>query len=327
MTTLSLRERQYMGMRAAESPMVRQDKIWARYSSDKVDVAHGLSDVIRALVGASNTCRPLRAISAGSSSEPQFRILESMFRGGLWLVDVEREAIDIIRERNRRQSIGHVHPIQGDYLSLFGNEGSATRFTRDVLSGQRADLIILHHSMYYAPRSAWTDLIWSLYSQVLNRADKADKEADETGGAIHAVLSSSRADDPKSANWFYNHFAGRYFGVRNTQDLPEFAGELRKDPRFSDALIQTRTSQCRFWCDDFGEFMHGVWMILLHPNVHRFDEVQQREVIEYVYENVYMTRHPLVQQQDHLYIQVVGHNAGKPKAPPVAACFEHTPAS
>jgi hypothetical protein len=324
MTTLSLWERQDIGMRAAESPMVRQDKIWARYSGDKVDVAHGLSDVIRALVGASNTCRPLRAVSAGSSSEPQFRILESMFRGGLWLVDIEQQAMDIIRERNRRQHISHVHPIQGDYLSLFGDEDSAMRFTRDVLTGQRADLITLHHSMYYAPRSAWTDLIWSLYSQVLMRGD--DK-ADETGGAIHAVLSSSHAENPKSANWFYNHFADKYFGMRNTQDLPEFAEELRKDPRFSDALIQTRTSHYRFWCDDFGELMHGVWMILLHPNVHRFDEVQQREVIEYVYENVYMPQHPLMQQQDHLYIQAVGGDAGKSKSLRVAACFERTPAS
>jgi hypothetical protein len=323
MTTLSLRERQVIGMRAAESPMVRQDKAWARYSSDKIDVAHGLSDVIRALVRASNTCRPLRAISAGSSSEPQFRILESMFRGGLWLVDIERQAIDIIHERNKRQCISHVHPVQGDYLSLFGSEDAATRFTRDVLNGQRADLITLHHSMYYAPRAAWTDLIWSLYSRVLAHEEK---ETDEPGGAIHAVLSSSHADDPRSANWFYNHFAGKYFGVRNTQDLPEFAGELRKDPRFSDALIQTRTSHSRFWCEDFGELMHGVWMILLHPNVHRFDEGQQREVIEYVYENVYTARQPLMQRQDHLYIHAVGSNAATPETLRVAACFERTPA-
>ncbi len=323
MRTLSIGERQDIGMRAAESPMVTQDKIWARYSSDKVDVAHGLSDVIRALVRASNTSRPLRAVSAGSSSEPQFRILESMFRGGLWLVDIEQQAIDIIRERNNRQGIGHVHPVQGDYLSLFGNQDSAARFTRDVLNGQRADLITLHHSMYYVPRSAWTDLIWSLYSQVLTRGGK---EAGQTGGAIHAVLSSSRADDPKSANWVYNHFAGKYFGVRNTQDLPDFAGELRNDPRFSDALVQTRTSRCRFWCEDFGELMSGMWMILLHPNVHRFDEAQQREVIEYVYENVYTARQPLMQRQDHLYIQSVGANAGGSKGLHVATFFERTPA-
>ena len=29
--------------------------------------------------------------------------------------------------------------------------------------------------------------------------------------------------------------------------------------------------------------MAVVWMILLHPNVHRFTEEQQREVIEWVY--------------------------------------------
>jgi hypothetical protein len=128
-----------------------------------------------------------------------------------------------------------------------------------------------------------------------------------------------------SANWLYNHFAGKYFGVRNTQDLPEFARELRNDPRFLDAIIQTRTCHCRFWCEDFGDLMHGVWMILLHPNVHRFDESQQREVIEYVYANVYTAQRPLVQRQDHLYIQTVGGNAGKSETLTFDTCFERTP--
>jgi hypothetical protein len=164
-------------------------------------------------------------------------------------------------------------------------------------------------------------LVWSLYSQVLTGGGQAH----EGGGAIHAVLSSSQADDPMSANWLYNHFAGKYFGVRNTQDLPEFARELRNDPRFLDAIIQTRTCHCRFWCEDFGDLMHGVWMILLHPNVHRFDESQQREVIEYVYANVNTAQRPLVQRQDHLYIQTVGGNAGKSETLTFDTCFERTP--
>jgi hypothetical protein len=45
----------------------------------QVHVAHGLTDVIRSLVRLLDTGRPLRAFSLGSSSELQFRILESMF--------------------------------------------------------------------------------------------------------------------------------------------------------------------------------------------------------------------------------------------------------
>ena len=34
-----------------------------------------------------------------------------------------------------------------------------------------------------------------------------------------------------------------------------------------------------FFVDDFEQYMAGVWMVLLHPNVHRFSEDQQREVV------------------------------------------------
>ena len=43
-------------------------------------------------------------------------------------------------------------------------------------------------------------------------------------------------------------------------------------------------------------------MILLHPNVHRFSEAQQREVIEWVYGELWSRGLPLVQMQDHLVI-------------------------
>jgi hypothetical protein len=223
MVVLSPQQRLDIGVRTANSPMVRQDKIWARYSGDKVDVAHGLADVIRSLVRSMDTDRPLRALSLGSSSEPQFRILESMFREGLWLVDIEQAAIDIILERNKRQGINHVRAVRGDYLA---NEESARRFVREVLGGRRVDLVTLHHSMYYAPRSALMDLIASIYSHILASGGMRGRG---TGGALHAVLSSSHAEDPRSANWLYNHFARKFFGVENTQDLPEFAAELRKE--------------------------------------------------------------------------------------------------
>jgi hypothetical protein len=48
--------------------------------------------------------------------------------------------------------------------------------------------------------------------------------------------------------------------------------------------------------------MAVVWMILLHPNVHRFSEAQQCEVIEWVYRELWSLCLPLVQMQDHLVI-------------------------
>jgi hypothetical protein len=89
-----------------------------------------------------------------------------MFREGLWLVDIEQAAIDIILERNKRQGINHARAVRGDYLSLLANEDSARRFVREVLGGRRMDLIALHHSMYYAPRGAWMDLIAAKYSHI-----------------------------------------------------------------------------------------------------------------------------------------------------------------
>jgi hypothetical protein len=61
-----------------------------------------------------------------------------------------------------------------------------------------------------------------------------------------------------------------------------------------------------FWSEDFEHMMHGVWMILLHPHVHQFDEAQQQDVIEYVYENIYAARQPITQSQDHLFIHALG---------------------
>ena len=72
--------------------------------------------------------------------------------------------------------------------------------------------------------------------------------------------------------------------------------------RLADAQVLTRSNLVHFFAPDFGEFMSVVWMILLHPNVHVFLEEQQREVIEFVYGNVWSRGLPLVQLQDHMVI-------------------------
>lgn len=298
MTALSLGQRIDIGMRAADAPMMRQDKIWSRYSNDKVDVGHGLMDAVRNVMTGVPVERPVAALSLGSSTEPHFRTLESIFRAGLWLVDVEQAALDHVRERMQRQDIQHVHPVQGDFRALLGSDAAARRFVSARLGGQRVELVTLHHSLYYAPRSEWLALFAAIYDRVLTAAD----EKRGAGGAIHAVLGASHSPDPTSVAWLYNYFAGRFFGVHNDQDLVEFAGQLRSDKRFAGARVSTRSSQVRFWADDFEQLMHVVWMVLLHPNVHRFNTAQQREVIEYVYENLFLPRLPLTQVQDHLFL-------------------------
>src|SRR6185503_15601674 len=103
MPTLSEQERIALGLRAAGGHMYRQDKIWSRHSNDKVDIAGTLARAIRTHSKALPLDLPLTALSIGSSNEPQFRILESAFRGGLYLLDIEDAALGLVEERTRRQ--------------------------------------------------------------------------------------------------------------------------------------------------------------------------------------------------------------------------------
>lgn len=141
MMRLSLPERRALGLRAARSQVFRQDKVWSRYSNDKVDIAHRLAHVLRVLSRSLPLARPLRALSIGSSNEPQFRILESACRGGLYLLDIEAEALAVVRERIRRQHTDHVRTIRGDYRSLLGDERRARRFRARALDGHRMALV------------------------------------------------------------------------------------------------------------------------------------------------------------------------------------------
>jgi len=297
MARLSPHDRRTLGLRAARSQMFTQDKVWSRYSRDKVDIAHHLAQVIRSLGRSLPLTRPLRALSIGSSNEPQFRILESAFRGGLYLLDIEAEALDIVRERIRRQATDHVYPIRGDYRALLGDERRARAFRARRLGGRRMHLVTLHHSLYYSPESSWLALLAGLYRAILAGGRGAGPQA-----AIHAVLMASRSSDRRSTTWLYNHFAGACFGARNDQDLRRFGRRLRSDRRFAGARIVAARSRVPFFVPDFEQFMGVVWMILLHPTVHRFSRAQQCEVIEYAYHQLWSRGLPLVQEQDHLVI-------------------------
>ena len=52
MPVLSVEERTRLGLRAAGSHMYQQDKVWSRYSNDKVDIAGTLARVLRTLTKA-----------------------------------------------------------------------------------------------------------------------------------------------------------------------------------------------------------------------------------------------------------------------------------
>jgi hypothetical protein len=294
---LSLKERRRLGLRASSGHMYQQDKIWSRYSNDKVDIAGTLALVICVLNKALPLDIALRGLSIGSSNEPQFRILESVFRGGVHFLDVETVALEVIKERIRRQDIHHAHTIQGDYCIALQDAESALRFRRDYLADERMMLITLHHSLYYSPRSFWNVLLWNLYEYLL----EIDHGLGPTG-AIHAVLMAYHSDDRTSTTWLYNHFSERFFGHHNDQDLKSCAEELRGDMRFAGAEILNKVSRVTFFIEDFEIFMAVIWMILLHPNVHQFSEEQQCEVIEWVYEHIWSRGVPLVQMQDHLVI-------------------------
>ena len=61
MPALSAAERNDMGLRAASGHMYQQDKVWSRYSDDKVDIAGMLARVLRTLGKALPLDRPLTA--------------------------------------------------------------------------------------------------------------------------------------------------------------------------------------------------------------------------------------------------------------------------
>ncbi len=295
--SLTPSERLEFGHRAASGHMYLQDKIWSRYSSDKVDIAHALTSVLRTLHRALPLDWPLVGLSIGSSNEPQFRILEAACRGGLYLLDIDAAALEVVEERTARQGTRQVKVLHDDFRQVLKDRPAVERFWRQELGGQRLSLITLHHSLYYCPQAVWHDLLTNLYERLL-----APPTEYQPSAAIHAVLMASRSDDRASTTWLYNHFAEKFFGCHNDQDLLECAAELSADPRFAGAQLQTRSSQVEFYVDDFERFMAVVWMILLHPNVHCFSEAQQAEVIEWVYENLWSVGQPLVQAQDHLVV-------------------------
>ena len=277
--------------------MHQQDQIWSRNSDDKVDIAGMLARVLRTLSKALPLDQPLTALSIGSSNEPQFRILESACKGGLYLLDIEGAALQVVEERIQRQNTHHVRTIRGDYREVLRDQESVRTFRRQQLNDVSLSLVTLHHSLYYSSQTFWPGLLANVYEHLI-----ASDPTPGPSAAIHAVLMVSRSDDPTSTTWLYNHFAYNFFASRNDQDLALCAEALRHDPRFTGAQVLSERTRVQFFVEDFERFMAVVWMILLHRTVHDFTEDQQREVIEFVYTNLWSRGLPLVQFQDHVVI-------------------------
>jgi len=297
MARLTSAQLRRIALGAGQSRMYQQDKVWSRYSSDKVDIAATLGGVLRTLCHALPLRAKLNALSIGSSNEPQFRILASLCQDGLYLLDIEEAALEVVAERIARQKTGHVALIRGDYGKLLADDASTRRFRTRALGGRRMALVTLHHSLYYAPRAAWRGIVDRIWTHLLARPT-----GDGPGAAIHAVLMANHSDDPASTTWLYQHFAGRFFGTRNDQDLRAFAGELRRDAAYANAQVRAKSTLVDFFVDDFARFMSVVWMILLYPNVHDYTLEQRIEITEHVYRHLWSRKKPLVQVQDHVVV-------------------------
>ena len=114
------------------------------------------------------------------------------------MLDVERSALDVIRQRILRQSLTHVFTLRHDYTRVFLDRDETRRFLRTELGGRRLDLVCVEHSLYYCPADEWRSVLSNVFDALLAKS-----------GAIHCVLMSSTADDPATTTWLYNHFADR----------------------------------------------------------------------------------------------------------------------
>ena len=90
------------GLDAANYNIFEQNRIWARYASEKPDVAASLMRTIRAIHMRMKEERDLSALSIGAGNEPQFRILQPAFQKGLWLYDIDGAALATLQERQAR---------------------------------------------------------------------------------------------------------------------------------------------------------------------------------------------------------------------------------
>jgi hypothetical protein len=277
------------GIGCPRSGMMDEDDIWSRYSNDKTDIGEHLARVIRTLSAALSLKRKPRALSIGSSSEPQFRILETAFRDAVYLLDIDSHALETVKKRIERQNIRQVRLINADFNTHFVHEVNTKQFLTRCLDSRPLDLITLHHSLYYSTMESWIPLFINIHHHLPGKP-----------GAIHTVLMAPVSRDRLTTSWLYDHFAGKYFGTCNNQSLPFLKRSLEIMPEFRKSQLIIRKSRVYFFVDDFIRMMKVVWMILLYPDVHHHSEKQKEEITTFIYDNFYAKHQPICQEQHHL---------------------------
>lgn len=286
------------GLRSAEIGLDAQNRIWCEHSDEKLDDARGLMSALRVLHRLVAVGEPLSGLSIGSSEAPQLPLMQAACQKHLLLYDIDRLALERLKERLHRQFLKHVTPVVGDYTLDFSDAAAARRSLQDKLSGQAMHLVILHHSLYYDDFARWPALFEALHSVVM-----------APRSILHAVMMSATASGEETTTALYNRFVGRYFGQSTDQDLVAFGQSLKERPGFEAAVIGQATREVRFWADDFHDFMAPVWMIMLYPHVFNYSLEQRREITAYVLQTFWRQQRPLVQVQDYLTL-VKGAGSG-----------------
>ncbi len=277
------------GLRSAEIGLDAQNRIWCEHSDEKLDDGRGLMSALRVLHRLVPVGKSLSGLSIGSSEAPQLPLMQAACQKHLLLYDIDRLALERLQERLQRQFLTHVTPVVGDYTLDFSDGAAARGTLREKLSERAMDLVILHHSLYYADFRSWPALVEALYQVVM-----------APRSILHAVMMSTTASEEHTTTALYNRFVGRYFGQSTDQDLVAFGASLRNRPGFETAVVGQATREVRFWADDFHDFMAPVWMIMLYPHVYSYTLEQRREITAYMLETFWRPRQPLIQVQDYL---------------------------
>ncbi len=278
------------GLKSAQTAISYQNSIWSRYSNDKVDIGVEVADVFKNLFRHLPSLSNIRALSIGCGYEPQFRLLQALCDDTLYLLDLDQDALNAIKERIQRQSIKGVFLLYKNFR-IFLDAKQTEDFLNTELDGKPVKAIFLHHLLYYCEMSKWNNLIRNLFNIVLGPK-----------GAIHCVLMACESDNRSTTTWLYNYFAGRFCNHHNNQDILKFSNQLKKDLLFKRANITTKTTQVRFFVDNFEQVMAVIWMILLYPSVHQYSDSQKKKIIQHIYREFFLPKKALIQNQNHMVI-------------------------
>ncbi|WP_299011562.1 hypothetical protein [uncultured Shewanella sp.] len=280
-----------LGLDAADSAIFQSSKIWAKYSDEKADVAHILIGMICQLAQKIGSEKAMRALAIGSADEPQFRLLEAAFRGGLYLFDIDNKALDTVNNKITRQFIKNVQTVQGDFVNVFSSAQSTQQCLQSQLGHVKFDLITLHHCLYYCNEATWSILLGHLLNELL-----------ANHGKIHILLMAVNDEREDTTEALYRHFMRQFYGEYCPQNVRTLYHELQKNEQFSEMDLHLDTREVKFYTHDFAEYMAVVWMILLYPHVHQYSLEERKDITEYVFDHLWSQQKPLIQLQDSLII-------------------------